>query len=121
MKPPPQNGFIPIPITQTGFQPNHQFNSSMQVPPTHVQNNPVGYQFNPNNSMTTPPNKYFPPSNQVNVTQTPLNYVPTNFTKPIGPYFIEQRSPNHQSFNSSLQMPVAPTQQINPNLAWKKG
>ena len=122
MKPPPQNGFIPIPVVPSGFQPNHQFNASMQIPPTHIQHNPVAYQFNTNNSMTTPPNKYFPPSNQMNVTQAPNNYVPTNFSKPVGPYFIEQRSPNHQSFNNSLQVPLQSNnvQQMNPNLSWKK-
>lgn len=127
MKPIPQTGFIPMPVSPVGFQPNphHQFNTSMQVPPTYSQNNSLNsppYQYsNQNASMTTVPGKYFgPPQNPVNYPQ-PVNYQP-NFTKPVGPgYLIEQRSPNHQSFNSSLQQPVQGNLSVpSSNFAWKK-
>jgi hypothetical protein len=118
MKQLPPN-FIPLPVSPTGFQQNpHQFNSSMQVPPTHVQSNPMNsnaYQFpNPNASMTTPaPAKLFSPTVPI---QPPYQ---GNFSKPVGPaYFIEQRSPNHQSFNNSQQPPISPT--LSPGYSWKK-
>jgi hypothetical protein len=94
MKQLPPNGFVPLPVSPTGFQqnPHHQFNSSMQVPPTHIQNNSLNssaYQYSsPNSSMTTVPGKYFAPPNQPNITPPVANYQP-NFTKPLGPgYFI---------------------------------
>jgi hypothetical protein len=116
MKQLPPN-FIPLPVSPTGFQQNpHQFNSSMQVQPSHVQSNPLNsnaYQFpSPNASMTTPA-KHFPP------TLPPQPAFQGNFTKPVGPaYFIEQRSPNHQSFNNSQQQPIP--QSLSPGYPWKK-
>jgi hypothetical protein len=115
MKQMPPN-FIPLPVSPTGYQQNpHQFNSSMQVPPTHVQTNPLNsnaYQFpNPNASMTTV--KHFPPN------PPPQPAFQANFSKPVGPaYFIEQRSPNHQSFNNSAQQPIGLA--LNPGFPWKK-
>jgi len=116
MKQLPPN-YIPLPLSPTGFQQNpHQFNSSMQVPPSHVQSNPLNsnaHQFpNPNASMSNPV-KHFPPT----LPQQPV--YPGSFTKPVGPtYFIEQRSPNHQSFNSSQQQPIQ--QVLSPGYPWKK-
>ena len=121
MKQMPPTGFIPIPISPNGFQQNpHQFNSSMQVPPTHVQSslNSSAYQHsNLYSSITSVPGngKYFLPSNPNTSPSITQSYQPS-FTKPVGPaFFMEQRSPNHQSFNNSQ-----PVQTGNPNYTWKK-
>lgn len=128
MKQMPPNGFIPLPVVSpNNFQQNpHQFNSSMQVPPTHVQHgslNSSAYQYNnPNSSMTTTSStKYFPSPHQVYVQPpAPVYTPPLNFTKPPpNTYFMEQRSPNHQSFNNTAQQQIPPAQS-NPNLVWKK-
>lgn len=109
---PMAGGFIPV--SPTGYQQNtHQFNSSLQSPPTYQQNGfPSSYQnLNPNASMSTNPTKYIP--NNVPLVQPPPvinNFISPSFIKPHG-YIAEGRSPNHQSFNNSINsnVPLAPS------------
>lgn len=93
MKPISSGGFMPL--SPQGFQQHpHQFNSSLQAPPSHIQGstyNSNSYQYsNPNASMTQVPNKYFPSGNQPNMTMPPQPPYNPNFSKPTGPggYFI---------------------------------
>lgn len=127
MKPVSSGGGF-IPISPQGFQQHsHQINSSLQIQPTHVQNNnytPNTHQYsNPNASMTQMPNKYFPSMNPVIPTQPipPSPYVNANFTKPPGTgFFIEQRSPTQQFFNQVNPQVQQPAQQYPNFQAWKK-
>ena len=61
----------------------HQFNSSMQVPPTYQHSSfPTAHQQNPNSSMTTTATKHFPVGN-VNQSQ-PQGMGITNLPKGTG-------------------------------------
>ena len=113
-------GFITV--SPTAYQQNsHQFNSSLRSPPTYQQNGfPSPYQnMNPNASMSTNSTKYIP--SNISLVQPPPavnNFVAPSFIKPHG-YIAEGRSPNHQSFNNSMNV-NAP---LPPNLQaynWKK-